>query len=236
MPITIEIRNETEAAAKQALDAGDLLTAGKKLTDLVQIYKWVSPSDGSNGWASAGAAGAKAIECLRQCEDSIALARALRMTSVVAFDPSLLEESYALSQRIGDEKGVAWCLLQFSHRPKPGMNQREMRKEALEIFERLDDAHGQAVVLQSIALGLDYEERTAVYTRAAEIYSRIGEWDDAARTYMLSQTFSSKMGRHRRLSILRRAMVCARKTRNRSLLQTIYRQIANVNARFRRRR
>jgi len=235
VPITVKLRDETEAAAKQALEAGDLLAAGKKLTDLVQIYKWVQPSDGSNCWPAAAAAGTKAIECLRQCDDQVALARALRVTSVVTFDTSLLEESFELSQRIGDEKGAAWCLLQQSHRPKPGSNQAEMRQQALEIFERCDDALGQAVVLQSVALTLDREERTETYVRSAELYSRVGEWDDAARSYILSQTFSSKMGTHRRFAVLQRAASYARKTRNRNLLRTIYRQIARLRRRRSRR-
>lgn len=233
---TPQIRAETEAAAKAAIEAGDNLTAGKLLTKLIYIYRYIGTANGVNGWVAAASAGLKAIELLRQCDDELALARALRATSNVHFvsgidQEALANEAMQIVQRLGDSDEIAWSLLRESRLALlKGEDSLTPIHEALERFEATDNAYGQAIALESLAIQHQKgKERLLSLRRAIALFP---EEEDAVRASKMALSLCHRLlGLQEQRKMAKRALNHYRKTHQRELAALTYRRLKKINSR-----
>lgn len=237
--VTPKLRLETEAAAMAAIDAGDKLAAGKLLTKLVFIYRDIG-ANGVNAWVAAAGAGLKAIELLREGDDELALARALRATSYLLFVEGLDQEALAneaqeIVQRLGDSDEIAWSLLRESRLAllKPDSSQEAqiaMLQEALERFEATGNAYGQAIVLQSLAIQYQKDrERLDSLRKAVALFTEASQEENAVQACKMALSFCHRLiGLKEQRKMARRALNYYRKTRQREMAALSYRRIKKI--------
>ncbi len=179
---------------------------------MARLLKQIGP------FPEASAYGQKAIHYLRQTDDKVELAKALRW-ACLPFDTSIdqkayLEESLALAREVGARDQEAATIYQFTRAftPNPSQSQElstlndkdrnnrygEMRQEymdghtveeALAIYEEINYPTGIAMCLVSLGAERKPSDR-ALFDRAIALYEQAGEAEAARKARMMADVFA----------------------------------------------
>ena len=190
LPYSDEGREALRELAKTYEAEGKLRELGLTLTHLARVIKWKGNGDAGDAWAESARVGLKAVWALRQTDDRLALANALRIAAqpwISGLDQgALLDEAEAISREIGDFAGQGWALYAKSKSLK-GEAEKECVELATECFEKGGDSVGLACILQT--RGISTRE-IQDFERACDYFLEGGQAHQAWRALYMGAHFA----------------------------------------------
>ena len=188
-PHTAEGREALIRLAAQYEQQGLARERGITLTRLARMLKWVGsgrPGVGEFEWAAE--LGQQAVELLRETDDRLALAGALRAAAQPLVETGnreqLLREALLISKEIGDLSGEGWAYFSLA---VPPAETKPLLDSAAACFEECQDRLGLANVAQRRGAST---RDPKLFVNAAETFTELGRPLDAYRAFMMAGVFA----------------------------------------------
>ena len=182
VPRTEEGRDRLIALLEEYRASGAEREAGICLSRLAHVVKHVGTVEGVNAFQKSSELGAEAADLLRKVGDKKELCRARRQAAVPfnADCKTLLAESLALAQEIGDIEEEAWTTFQMR---TFGGGQDPNTERALELFRQCGSLDGQAGCYRTMGFRIG-KHNPEMLQRSIELYEQAGNTVEADRGRM----------------------------------------------------
>src|SRR5687768_6854471 len=179
VPRTEEGRDRLIALLEEYRASGAEREAGICLARLAYLIKHVGARDGGHAFGEPAQVGAQAVALLRKVGDKREWCRALRQTAVPsnAECKTLLAESLALAQDIGDIEEEAWTSFQMRG---VGGGPDPMTARALELFEGCGSLECQANCYRTLGFRIG-NHNPEMLQRSIELFEEAGNTAEAER-------------------------------------------------------